>query len=227
MRFLKNKIQRAQEALKRQTAKSAEMTHFTNDLTIKIEENSIPDTDCSPKTGSQGTSPYHNQKRPRRSPTENNNPHIEPSSSQTSACLKNLAINYGKAIASFAASPLALPYLETFLAKEGITGATFSMSQFKQFALRIKSRIGGISSLRSALMVEEGDDERIGAYKRVLQAMGEVFIKYFSVNWILTGRLTHKMIYLKLRNKMLRRIQHPESFTCITHKDSVIMSSRC
>lgn len=205
MRFLKNKILRAQEALKRQTAKSAEMTLINNEVTIKIEETSLPDTDCSKKSRPQNTIRHH-QPRPRRSPTDRN-ARSELSIPRSDICLKNTAINYGKAIASFAISPLALPYLHPLLSKEGIV----TLSQFQQFALHAKGRIGGFCSLRSALLTEEGDNEKTSACKRIFQAIGEVFIKYFSVNWILTGRLTNKMVYMKLRANMLRKIQNPES----------------
>lgn len=209
MRFLKNKILRAQEALKRQT----EMIDAK--VIIKIEYDSFIDTDCSSESGSQYNTEPQPQPRPRRSPTD---AHIEHFSAPK-ACLKNVAINYGKSIASFAASPLALPYLEALLPKH----PHLTLTAFQYFAIQGKSKIGGISSLRSLLLVDEKDNEKVAACKRVFQALGEVFIKYFSVNWILTGRLTQKMIYLKFRAMMLRRIQNPENFTDIKDKNMVVI----
>lgn len=222
MRFLKNKILRAQAALNIQNAKLAstpESTHSKSQIRASVEEITFSDSDNSQKNGS----PTTDRKTSRRVLTLSTS-HVELSTQIYDDCLKNIAVNYGKTIASFAASPLALPYLEAILTTQG--KGTLTVSQFQQYALRQKARIGGISSLRSALMIEDGDNEEAAACKRVFQAIGEIFIKYFSVNWIMTGRLKQKLAYLKYRCKMLRRIREPESFTYIKERSPTAVGKR-
>ena len=78
-----------------------------------------------------------------------------------------------------------------------------------------KNKIAGIDSFKSLFVVGENDDSETAIFKQLFGMLGEVFIKYFSVNWIIHGRVTNKLVYLKYRGKMLRRIQNPESFTYI------------
>ena len=217
MRFLKNKIFRAQQALERINSKetSSDTNSEINSQTVlKIAHTSIIQ---GPQSATLKVNPY-NQKQTRRSLDQV----IELPMAQSDTCLKNIAINYGKAIASFAASPLAVPYLKTILCNDD----EVTIYQFQQFANREKAKIGGICSLRSMLVVSEEDDKKIAACKRLFQWIGEIFIKYFSVNWIMTGRLAHKMTYLKFRYKMLRRIQNPESFTYIKERKPVVERKR-
>jgi len=77
----------------------------------------------------------------------------------------------------------------------------------------MKDMIGGISSFRLLLVVLEKDTPEEVAFKKIYGALAEAFIKYFSHNWIIHGRMGHKDVYLKYRFKMLRRIRNPESFT--------------
>ena len=131
---------------------------------------------------------------------------------------KNIVLNYGKAIASFATSPLAIFYLSPVLEKENTT-----LSDFVSFVKERKHTIAGIIGLRSLLLVTEKDSERTIIYKKTFQMISEVFIKYFSVNWIIHSRLVFKLVYLKFRHKMLRRVQNPERFTYVkkrTNKDN-------
>jgi len=121
---------------------------------------------------------------------------------------KNIVKNYGSAIISFSYSELSKPYLEPFLEEFQI-----SSKEFTDFVDGSKSAVTGITSFRNMLMInEEEDDEKCVACKSVFQKIAEVFIKYFSVNWIFSGKVTHKLTYLKYRGKMLRRIQNPELF---------------
>jgi len=123
---------------------------------------------------------------------------------------KNVVKNYGKAICSFATSEIARPYLLPICHKENI-----QVEDFIQYVMNHKEAIDSIKTLRAILLVEEEDSEEVKAYKRTFAAIGEAFIKYFSVNWIFSGRVTHKDAHLKFRYKMLRRIRDPESFTYI------------
>lgn len=135
-----------------------------------------------------------------------------PNTSKTSNT-KNMSINYGKAIISFSTSSVATPYLKDVLQKHNLT-----RDEFVAFVTRAKESIGGMSSLRSLLLVSESDSEQVVAFKSTFKYISEVFIKYFSVNWIIHGKVTHKMTYLQYRFKMLRRIQDPEHFTYIRER---------
>ena len=123
-------------------------------------------------------------------------------------CTKNIVKNYGKAIATFACSELSAPYL-----KEIFQEIDVPQSEFVDYIKKIKSSIEGIDSFRMALVIKDTDSKIHANCKRVFQKISEVFIKQFSVNWIYSSRIVHKITYLKYRFKMLRRVQNPEMFT--------------
>ncbi len=126
---------------------------------------------------------------------------------------KNIVTNFGKAIASFAISELAVPYLEKIFYGLRKEGEEVQLANFVEFVNSARGSISSIDNLRALVLEEENDDQMSILHKRVFRLIGEVFIKYFSVNWIIHGRVTYKMIHLKFRYKMLRRIQNPSCFT--------------
>ena len=128
--------------------------------------------------------------------------------SKASRATKNIVKNYGKAICKFIASPLALPYLDTFLDKENA-----SERGFLAFVNNARPSIDGLYHFRSVLLEDEKDDLETAAYKKIFKELSEVFIKFFSVNWIFDSKVVHKEAHLKFRFKMLRRIKSPELFT--------------
>lgn len=121
---------------------------------------------------------------------------------------KNIVKNYGKAICAFASSKLALPYLEDLL-KE----LKLNYPAFVQFSIKKKDSIDSIENFKLVFMVEKNDSPQEKNFKYVLKKMGEIFIKYFSVNWIYNGKMMYKEAHLRFRFKMLRRVQNPERFT--------------
>jgi len=127
---------------------------------------------------------------------------------------KNIVKNYGRAISSFALSNLALPYLDVILEREGL-----SIHRFTQYIRQIKGSIDGLSHFRSTILVGRSDGHQLAANKRAFMALSEVFIKYFSVNWIYNSRVLHKEAHLKFRFKMLRRIHRPDLFTYLKGKN--------
>ena len=130
------------------------------------------------------------------------------STSENVKITKNIVVNYGKAISSFATSKLATPYITPLITEKGITA-----QGFQEYVAKSKGEIGGISSLRRLLIISLEDTAEDAIHKKLFQAICEVFIKYFSVNWISHGRMGHKDVYMKYRFKMLRRVQNPEWFT--------------
>jgi len=124
---------------------------------------------------------------------------------------KNIVKNYGKALCAFASSALAVPYLESIIAKHSY--AFISIKAFMDYINEKKSNMNNIVSLRRLLVQENGDSRELMAYKHVFQQISIVFLKYFSVNWIFNGKIVQKKAHLKFRFKMLRRISDPEHFT--------------
>lgn len=212
MRFLKMKIQNAQLAEKKISSEELE-----NSNPNTINSQNIPDTDPNPLeinqtkeedliTDSTATKQSLEKKKRRKRKVKK----ILQEDEEDQNCTKNITINYGKAIASFAISYIAIPYLKIRLQNNIIT-----FSEFTTFMTKAKSDIGGIQGFRTLLLVEETDTPKVAACKNLFQYISETFVKYFSVNWIIHSKLTHKLIYLKYRFKMLRRIQNPEFFTYI------------
>jgi len=143
---------------------------------------------------------------------------------------KNIVTNFGKAIATFALSDLAQPYI-SFAIQNHINKTNESYSQtstavevsskdFIEFVKKAKNNINSIEGFRRLILVEAQDTQKEAVLKQVFKDIAETFIKNFSVNWIMHGRVTYKLQHLKFRNKMLRRIQNPESFTYLKgHKE--------
>lgn len=132
---------------------------------------------------------------------------------EATRCTKNIVKNFGRAICSFANSTLATPYLQPLLQKHNI-----SLSIFSAYVLKMKKNIDGLFRFRDLIMPQDGDTEELETAKRVFQLISEVFIKCFSVNWIIHGKIQHKESHLKCRFKMLRRIKSPELFTYLKRK---------
>jgi len=207
MRFLKNKILKANEALQKKTLNS--LSPNLSNLSLSQSQISTPSSEeysssssnssptCKPKSHKSFEAEMTTKKKRTRKPSST----------------KNLVINYGKAIASFAVSHLAVSYLEPILKREALT-----LQEFINFISQSKKTIGGIKSFRYLILTTEEDDERAAACKKVFREISMVFIKFFSVNWIMHGKVTHKDTYLKYRFKMLRRIQDPENFTYVKRR---------
>ena len=121
---------------------------------------------------------------------------------------KNIVKNFGKAMCSFASSKLALPYLEQIH-----TRIDFHTNAFQKHMHAQLKTIDSLHSVRSLFYIESGDSETTAVVKRVFQEISIVFIKYFSVNWICQGKMSHKEAHLRARFKMLRRVKEPEFFT--------------
>jgi hypothetical protein len=123
---------------------------------------------------------------------------------------KNLVKNFGRAIANFAASSLAMPYIpeSTFKSEE-------ERDRFIDYCLAKRDEIQTIESFKDAYWADDNDEEEMKVFKKTFQRLAEVFMRYFSVNWIFTGRMRYKEEYLKFRGALLRRILDPEAFIYI------------
>jgi len=201
MRFLKNKIARAMELanarlLKQikeeaQEASSASFAKVDQAITMKTEENtSVTTGPCTPKRLPK--SPETQVKRKRESNIN-----------------KNIVKNYARAMVNFALSKVATPYLQELFKKEEYA----EMKGFLTFIEAKKEEITSIRRLRDLLVPTEQDDELVQGYKRVFKAIGLIFIRDFTVNWVYSSKISDKLTHLKYRFKMLRRVQNPEFFT--------------
>ncbi len=127
---------------------------------------------------------------------------------QSKPSSKNIVKNFGKAMCSFASSDLAMPYLQKLNTNKDIR-----LEDFQSHIHKKRDLIDSIDSLRSLLLIMKNDDSEIAAFKKVFQEISIIFIKYFSVNWIFQGKMSHKQAHLRARFKMLRRIMNPQHFT--------------
>jgi len=192
MRFLKNKIRLAEEALQRKKLCTIKLPDHQVKSTKQEEE---PVTSVSPTTPSGG--------RAKRSCSSYSETIL---ASTFTKPTKNMIINYGKAIFSFAMSDLAKGYIDRYFKQEAI-----DLPKLHGFLLEMKPKISGYKNFEGFFVAEENDSEEVAIYKGVLKMLGEVFIKYFSVNWIIHGKVAHKMVYLKNRHMILRRIIYAQS----------------
>jgi len=198
MRFLKQKIQASFEASQKLTAQN---------LSQNIPK-SRPPRSARPKAQPKPTnSPSSETKTRKRLKGDTKTPKIY---LQT----KNIVTNFGKAIVTFAVSDIAMPYLRNIIKKVDPEGTeALGIQDFIKFIGNTKANISSIDGFRVLILEEKSDEKKTVLCKRVFRMIAEVFIKYFSVNWITHGRVTYKMIHLKFRYKMLRRIQNPSQFT--------------
>lgn len=120
---------------------------------------------------------------------------------------KNIVKNYGRAMINFATSRVAFPYLRNKLKEENL-----HYNSFKKYLENRKENMDGILSLRNLLILCP-DEPKISSIKRIFQYSCEVFVKYFSANWIYNSKVGDKLNHLKARFKILRRIKDPEHFT--------------
>jgi hypothetical protein len=129
-------------------------------------------------------------------------------SSREKLAMKNIIKNYGRAIANFSASKIAFPYLEKFLKERDV-----NWEGFIDYALTMRDFIQNIETFRDSMLKNDYEGKQKADYKEVFRISAEIFMKYFSVNWIFSGKMLYKMEYLKLRGNLLRRIKNPGSFT--------------
>ena len=196
MRFLKNKVRLSQQKNLEAERNSIETSSQARDIStgLPVQEVSPQKQECS------NTCEYL---LPIRKPRQ------KPSSSNANS--KNIVKNYGKAFCMFASSEISIPYFNSILNKRNYHN--IKTNEFMQFFKIQKEKVNNIESLRKLLIVETEDTQEMSEYKTVFQQLCVTFLKYFSVNWIYSGRLLHKDAHLKARFKMMRRVQNPEFFT--------------
>jgi hypothetical protein len=78
--------------------------------------------------------------------------------------------------------------------------------------------IQNIETFRDSMLRNEYEPKEKEDYKEFFRMAAEIFMKYFSVNWVFTGKMLYKMEYLKIRGALLRRIKNPSSFINLKSK---------
>jgi len=207
MRFLKNKIRLAQEyALKKQ---QQQQELKVKQQQLELESISSPSTEAatpmtllSPQSQYQEESPLNNNtilqsKRGKR----------DTSNSKAPSPTKNIVLNYARAIANFAISKLALPFLNSY-----IVNGQINHQGFVEFVTSGKANIGGIKSFKTLLVTKETDSAQVSLYKEIFRMLSITFVRDFSMNWIACGRVTNKDVYLKYRVHILQKLENPEDF---------------
>jgi hypothetical protein len=126
---------------------------------------------------------------------------------------KNIVKNYGRAITNFILSPLARIYLEEYIKKDF---KKVDQTKFLQYISERRGTLDCMERLKRFLIVTDNDTSEEVSYKEIFKKIAEIFIKYFSVNWIFSSKLTYKQAHLDFRFKLLRRLRNPELFTYMT-----------
>lgn len=196
MRFLKNKIYLSQQ-LRSRSEKERDFQYN--------RDSSLLDYSKSTLSLQSGESPPPSEEYYETVKRKNS---ANPKTPEKIRCTKNIVKNYGRAIAKFACSEMALPYLVPIL-----KGQEIEFSEAMTFFTKAKNKIQGIDTFRELVLIRSNDTPKEIAFKITFQKIGEAFIKYFSVNWIFHSKILHRSTYLKYRFKMLRRLQNPELFT--------------
>ena len=186
MRFLKNKIKRSAEVKKLHLQQQGSVS-CPQGLPLKIPAE-LSLLEHSPKQ--EPRSPCRSEFSPRKTPCE------------------NIIKNYGRAMANFAVSPLAAPFLKTILPKCGS-----NLTTFQAFIKKKKKSVNCIKKLREMLPSEANRGAPNYAEKLVFQELCVIFMKIFSVNWLFNSKIDNKLAHLSYRFKILRRIKDPDHFT--------------
>lgn len=190
MRYLKNKISKAQQFNKEQQQEIPADDPLDEETVLQQRNENIE----SPKKKGKGGC----KKEPPPPPPKN------------FTSYKNIMKNYSKAIVRFAISGFALPYMTEAAEREKI-----KLADFREFLKSQQHRIHCIKSLRGLLIIGERDTLQITGFKRIFKIICVIFLKFFCVNWIFNSKVGDKIVHLNYRFQILRRIRDPEHFTCL------------
>jgi len=197
MRILKNKIARASKLPSTSSSEKASTLFESDEQILLTSKRPIP-----PKPITE------NNAHPKRKSQKRNS-----DARRHKLANKNIIKNFGRAIANFAASDIAFPYLEPLLKEKNV-----NWKDFVHYALSMRDFIQNIETFRDSMLRNEYEPKEKEDYKEFFRMAAEIFMKYFSVNWVFTGKMLYKMEYLKIRGALLRRIKNPSSFINLKSK---------
>jgi len=121
----------------------------------------------------------------------------------------NVMKNYASAMANFALSRMAEPYLS-----ESPLVSRMPLQLFRKMLVLKKKKINCIKRLRELWVIDKTQDsEEMKTFKGLFKEACKVFLKYFWVNWVYNSKLDDKSKYLTYRGRLLRRVENPQWFT--------------
>ena len=132
---------------------------------------------------------------------------------------KNIMKNYARALANFALSNIAAPYLQQIIINKSCNqqakqSVEYQLAGFKAFVEKNKQKINCIKNLRGLLLADgTKDTAEVMCFKELFQEISVIFMKFFSVNWLFSSKIGDKKAHLKYRMKLMRRVQNPRHFT--------------
>jgi hypothetical protein len=146
--------------------------------------------------------------KPKRARSTKRNRIVDfPNGSFKTRSTKNLVKNYARAIIIFGKSKCAEPYINRLIEEKKFN---FSVNDFVTFINPFKGEVTSIAKFRDLLTIGKKSSQREKEFKGILKELAVIFIKYFSVNWIYSGRVTYKKAHLNCRFWILKKIRNPE-----------------
>jgi hypothetical protein len=120
---------------------------------------------------------------------------------------KNIVKNYARAIWNFIMSKSAEIHIKDLIETNNYDT---NPEKFSKFTVDNKNCYESITNFKRILTVGNTESPDIQMSKYIFKQLAEIFVKYFSVNWIFSGRLQHRQTHLNARFIILRRIRDPE-----------------
>jgi len=106
---------------------------------------------------------------------------------------------------SFLLSTLGSPYTAAELESQGV-----SHEVFEKFLNLWRGKINNTQTLLGLLVVRIYDSKETVACKLVFKEMIQLFLRHFSLDWILKNDKTgNKMRFLRYRSKLIKKLQKP------------------
>jgi len=117
-------------------------------------------------------------------------------------CKKVIVRNYCKALVNFSISEHASGYLLEDLNRGGVDLGTF------RNALKAKKdTINTFQDLEQLLWIRPDDSVQLICFRMSFKNACIIFLKYFSVSWILNAHFKNRSLYLSYKGKFIQHIQ--------------------
>lgn len=121
--------------------------------------------------------------------------------------LKNALKDYGRAICAFILSDSSKAYLPKDSEKD------FNLPEFREFIEKSRIQLTGVKGYKKVLLGKRKNSPRTFLYKKLFKKMALIFIKFYALGWIYSGKVKYKIEYVNIRHKLIAMISNPEMFT--------------
>ena len=176
--------------------------------------NGASNPDIIPETHTKKRVPTKKLKsRPKKKSNTRNGSKKKKRPSPETLSVKNISKNFGRAICCFINSSLADDYIFYLHGKWPL-----NTSLFKNYINDKRDELNSLDSYKDLLVIKGNEGEESKNFKYMFKALAIIFIKYFSVNWIFSGRSCYKQELLKARFQILKRIKNPENYVSMIDK---------